>query len=374
MSFEHHTPTRIVFGRGAVAELGGIAAAHGGAALLVCGRGAMRRLGVLDRVVADLGAAGLSVAVHDGISPDPKVEEVDAAIALARREGCDLVVGLGGGSAVDAAKAAGVGAGADHASIADLVGRTLAPSPGSLPVIAVPTTTGSGAEVTKGAILTDGKRGVKAGIRGIDVFPRVAVVDPALAATQPPQVFAETAFDALTHALEGYVARRANPLTEPLAERALDRLGANLPRIAAGDRGEAVCEEMALAALLGGLNVAAASTCLPHRLQQAMGAVPRVGISHGRGLAAIYPAWLERAYPFAGARFDRAGSLLGNGDVRATVGELREALELTTSLTEWGFETTDVDELLAGVQGNVENDPIEQPGPTVMREIYAASF
>ncbi len=372
MSFESFNPTRVVFGSGSLQLAGARTGELGTAALVVCGRRAMRRHGVLDRLLASLRAAGLAVEVFDGVSPDPKVAEVDEAIALARRSRSDVVVGLGGGSALDAAKATGVGAGRE--SIADLVGSTLDALPGSLPVVAVPTTTGSGAEVTKGAILSDPQRGVKAGIRGEAVFPRLALVDPELAATQPSEVFAETGFDALTHALEGYVARRATPVSEPLAERALSILGASLPRLARGERSTGLCEELALAALLGGFNVAAASTCLPHRLQQAMGAVPSVAVSHGRGLAALYPAWLERAYPHAPERFDRAARLLGEDDVRAVVGGLLDSLEVSRSLRGWGFAGEDIETLVGAVQGNVDNDPIDGADRELIGEIYAAAL
>ncbi len=240
-------------------------------------------------------------------------------------------------------------------------------------MLAIPTTAGSGAEVTKGAIVTDVARSLKAGIRGPDVFPKIAIVDPELTATVPAGVAAETGFDALTHAVETYVARGANPLSEALSERAAGLLGESLPGLAAeppdGERRAA----LSLAALLGGLTVANASTCLPHRMQQAMGSAPRLSVSHGRGLAAVYPAWVERAQPFAAAKFDRLGRLLGEDRFDTALERLRSELGLDAGLEELGFATADIDACVGGIAGNLDNDPIDDVEPALIREIYEDS-
>ncbi|HWT91881.1 MAG TPA: iron-containing alcohol dehydrogenase, partial [Solirubrobacteraceae bacterium] len=258
--------------------------------------------------------------------------------------------------------------------VAPLIGGA-APDPATaLPVIAVPTTAGSGAEVTRGAIVTDVVRHAKEGVRGDAVFPRVAVIDPELTATLPPAVAAETAFDALTHVVEGYVARKASPLTRALSEEALRILAAHLPELAAGTATARTRERLAFAALLGGLNVANASTCLPHRLQQAMGAVPRVTLAHARGLAALYPAWLELATPHAPDAFARVGAALGDGDARAAIARHREALGLTATLADAGFRTEDLGVLVGAVAGNVANDPTPEVTRETIRELYRASL
>ncbi len=131
---------------------------------------------------------------------------------------------------------------------------------------------------------------------------------------------------------------------------------------------------MCFAALLGGLTVANASTCLPHRLQQAMGAVAAVSASHGRGLAALYPAWLEQAAPFACERFDALAPLLGAPDIREAVLALRERLGMTATLGDWGFAALDVETCIAGLSGNVENDPIEGVDEALLRRLYTDSL
>ncbi len=162
-------PTRVVFGRGVLTQLGARVGEYGRRALLVCGRGAMRRHGVLDAVVGALHAAGITVTLFDGVSANPTSAEADRAVTLAVEHRCDVVIGLGGGSAIDAAKAAAVGV--ERGPVGPLVGTTLEASDGALPLVAVPTTAGSGSEVTKGATVTDVTRCLKAGIRGPDLFP-----------------------------------------------------------------------------------------------------------------------------------------------------------------------------------------------------------
>ncbi|MGW7416301.1 iron-containing alcohol dehydrogenase [Streptomyces sp. NPDC054863] len=364
-------PTRIVFGRGSLGRLGVCAGEYGHRVLLVCGRGAMRRHGVLDAAVGHLRAAHLTVTVFDGVSANPTSAEADRAVALAVEHGCDVVVGLGGGSAIDAAKAAAVGV--ERGPVGPLVGTTLEPSEGALPLIAVPTTAGSGSEVTKGATVTDVVRRLKAGIRGPDLFPRVAVIDPVLLGTVPAGVAAESGFDALAHAVEGLAARRSDPVTRALALRAVELAGVHLPKVAAGDRSAQAQEGMALAALLGGWNVALAGTCLPHRMQQAMGGLTHgAALPHGRGLAVLYPAWLEQAEPHACERFAAAARALGGTDIHTEVARLREVCGLTGGLRERGFTEADLATMGAAVTGDLGNDPVPSPGQDTVERIYRA--
>ncbi|MFF7591311.1 iron-containing alcohol dehydrogenase [Kitasatospora purpeofusca] len=365
-------PTRVVLGRGVLDRLGPLAAPLGGHALLVCGRTAMRRTGILDRALGSLTAAGLAVTVFDRISANPRSDEIDEALALARASGCDLVVGLGGGSAIDAAKAVAVAGDAD--TVRELIGRTLPRSAGALPVVAVPTTAGSGSEVTQGAIVTDVVRGFKSGIRGEDVAPRIALVDPDLTDRLPAAVALESGFDALAHAVEGAVAKRATARSRAYSHRALALLRDHLPGLARGAATPEAREAMALAALLGGVNVTTVSTCLPHRLQQAMGAVAGNPLSHGRGLALLYPAWLRSARPFADEAFDAIGDTLGHRDAATAVDALLVSTGLGTSLTEQGYTERDIDTFVAGLSGNLENDPHPEVDTGLVRSLYRASL
>jgi alcohol dehydrogenase len=370
--FEHLTPTRVIFGRDRLSELGALTRPLGVRALLVCGRTAMRRHGVLDRACRSLQLAGVDVHVFDGVSRNPCCEEVQAAITLARQQRSEVIVALGGGSAIDTAKAAGAAIRLD--SVAALVGTTLPDEQQALPVIAVPTTAGTGAEVTRGAIITDRARCLKSGIRGRTVFPSLALIDSRLSSTTPREVALETAFDALTHAVEGYLARQASPLTDILAERALGLTAPGLRGLAAGEDTPELWDRLALGALLGGLTVATASTCLPHRLQQAMGGISHIELAHGRGLAALYPPWVERANAFAEERFARIAQLIGAASAAEGILDLLERGGLRQGLHASGYQLADIDVFLANVTGNVDNDPIDVVGPPLMRAIYAEAM
>jgi alcohol dehydrogenase len=192
----------------------------------------------------------------------------------------------------------------------------------------------------------------------------------------PPEVAVETGFDALTHAIESYVARRANPLTDVLAERAIGLVGTRLRQVAGGDvNGDGrVWNDLCLAALIGGLNVATASTCLPHRLQQAMGSTMRVEAPHARGLAIVYPAWLRAAYPYASERFDRVAELLGGGSVHDAVGRLLDDTGMRATLRDYGYRREEIDEFVGNVSGNLENDPIDGIDAGLMRAIYEEAW
>ncbi|MGN2640657.1 iron-containing alcohol dehydrogenase [Nocardia takedensis] len=369
MILDLHIPTRVLFGRGRITELGRVTAELGGAALLVCGRNSARATGLLASVEATLHAAKVSTVLFDRVSPDPRSDEADAAVALAAATGCEVVIGLGGGSAIDTAKA--VAAGLRHGPVGPLVATTLPDDP-LTPVIAVPTTAGSGAEVTKGAIITDVDRGLKSGIRGAALFPHTALIDPTASGTATPTLARDAGFDALAHAVEGYVARRANPLTRHWAEQALHLIAHRLPHFVAGDTSPEILDDLALAALLGGFNVATASTCLPHRLQQALGSV--IPITHGRGLALVYPAWLETAYPHAPSAFDTIATLLGSPDPHHAITRLLTDTGITGRLRDHSLTPAHLPTVIAAVTGNTENDPIPHPDPDTYHTILEASL
>ena len=371
MNFNHLIPTQIVFGRGRLRELGPRAAAMGRSALIVCGQRSARASGLLRKVETLLAAEGMAVEVFDDISPNPRSDEVDAAAAIASMNGCDVVIGLGGGSALDAAKAAAVSI--DYDSVRELIGETVRATAKVLPIIAVPTTAGTGAEVTKGAIVKDVVRGFRSGVRGDCVFPKLALVDPDVSQHMPRKVAVATAFDTLTHAIEGYVARAATPITDILGEKAIRIFAAQHGPLTDGRIDAAGHDALCFAALLGGINVANASTCLPHRLQQAMGAVDWVEASHAQGLAALYPSWLRRAHPFARQRFDYVGQLLGfrSKDFAGEMARLIEKLGLPTCLDQLGYRASDVEEFMGAISGNLTNDPIDGVNADAIETIYA---
>jgi alcohol dehydrogenase class IV len=214
MNWDFMTATRIVYGLDSLARLGEETARLGRHALLMTGQDSARRSGALDEATGVLRAAGVEVTIYEGVEPDPTFDTVNAAAELVRQEGCDVVIGLGGGSVVDAAKAvAGIARWPYPVDDYYYEDRVL-PGKG-LPFVAVPTTAGTGAEVTKNAVLSDPAHDLKQSLRGDHLLADVALVDPALTVSMPPDVTASTGGDALTQAIESYVARTPAPSRTP---------------------------------------------------------------------------------------------------------------------------------------------------------------
>lgn len=365
-------PTRVLFGTGSVEELGARVAQLGDSAMIVCGRTAMRANGTLDRVQRNLTASGVRTLVHEAISANPRSDEVDRAVALATADEIEVVIGLGGGSALDAAKAVAIGIA--HGPVGPLVGAALAHSASVPPVVAVPTTAGSGSEVTKGAIITDVERGFKSGIRGENLFPALALVDPDLSASVPHHVAVDAGFDAFAHHVEGFLAQRSTELNEAICERALRLLAPALHRLARGESSADLREDLSLAATLGGVNVATASTCLPHRLQQAMGTASNPGPSHGAGLALLYPAWASALVPHASERMTRLASFLDGTDLQQEIARLLQALGVRPGLRHHGYTADDLPHFVRRISGNLDNDPHPAPTGELALDIFQRAF
>jgi alcohol dehydrogenase len=292
----------------------------------------------------------------------------------------DSIVAIGGGSPIDLAKAAAQQPTPER--LAELLGGVRTETPG-LPVIALPTTAGTGAETSFAAIILDRTAGRKRGVRGAGVVPVEALVDPDLMVGAPPTVVATAGFDAIAHAVETSASRAADDETIERGALALRALLASVPTLVADPRAdERGWAAAAAAATLMGVNLARSTTCLPHRLQYPVGA--RTGTAHGAGVAALFPAWLDRtvaAAPGPLARLARrAGMRPEDSDdltaaralADAVVAHL-EATGMRRGLRDLGIQPSDVDALVDAVEGSVANDP----GPTTrddLRALYVASL
>lgn len=299
--FDFFSPARVAFGRGRLAELGPTAASLGRHALLVTGRASARASGLLDEVCRLLAAAGVG-ATPFAVAGEPEVETVDRAAEAARAGGCDLVIAVGGGSCLDAAKAAALLAsnGGSALDYLEVIGGGRKPERPGLPLVAVPTTAGTGAEATRNAVLGHAPSGRKASLRHAFLLPRVALVDPALTDGLPPAVTAASGLDALTQLLEAYLSRGANPLTDAMALDGLRRAARALPAACAAAAAAAngkpaqdpaaaatARDEMALAALASGICLGSAGLGVIHGISGPLGG--RFPIPHGLACAALLP-------------------------------------------------------------------------------------
>ncbi len=284
MRFEFATAQRIVFGAGALDEAGAIAAALGRRAMVVTGANVDRAAPLFER----LDAAGVS-HVPFAVPSEPSVPLVQQGIERARAAGCDLVIGFGGGSALDAGKAIAAlltNAG-DPLDYLEVVGRGQPLTHPAAPIIAIPTTAGTGAEVTRNAVLSVPEQRVKVSLRSPLMLPRVALVDPALTYSLPPAVTAYTGLDALTQLIEPFVTRKANPLVDALCREAIPRAARALPRVYADGQDAAARADMALASLFGGLALANAGLGAVHGFAGPLGG--RYDAPHGAICAALLP-------------------------------------------------------------------------------------
>jgi alcohol dehydrogenase class IV len=289
------------------------------------------------------------------------------------------VVAVGGGSVLDLAKAAALLSDADRLDA--LLGGERADAPG-LPVIALPTTAGSGAEVSHAAIISHRASGRKRGIRGRGVAARVALVDPDLLRGAPAAVAANAGLDAIAHAIETSASRAASDLVLALAAIALPRLLDAIPAVVLDGNDALGWSDAAYAAMLMGVNLANSTTCLPHRLQYPVGA--RTGTGHAQGVAALLPAWLDRAAataPEALARLAIPAGVAAPGatatdaatTLRDRIADHLAATGMRVRLRDLGVAVADLDGLVDAVEGSVANDP----GPTAradLRDLYAASW
>lgn len=282
MNFEFATATRIVFGAGKVAEAGVLAAPFGRTALLVTGSKPERT----ERLRASLAAAGV-VFSEFAVSGEPTVELALRGAEAARSRGAELVIACGGGSVLDAGKAMAALATnpGDPLDFLEVIGRGQPLRADPLPVLAIPTTAGTGAEVTRNAVLGSPAHGVKVSLRSPRMLPRVALADPELTLDLPPELTATTGLDAFTQLLEPFVSVRANPLTDALCRDGLPRVARALPRAFREGRDLAARTDVALGSLFGGLALANAGLGAVHGFAGPLGG--RYRAPHGALCAAL---------------------------------------------------------------------------------------
>ena len=253
MRFEFATAGRILFGPGTLRELGTIAGELGKFALVVCGSNSTRTQPLFSAMEA-ANLKNWSFATRG----EPTIEHIKKGVNLARESGCNVVIGFGGGSVIDSAKAiAGLVTNAgDILDYLEVIGKGKPLIAPALPCIAIPTTAGTGAEVTRNAVLAAPEHRVKVSLRSPFLLPRVAIVDPELTSELPAEVTAFTGLDALTQLIEPYVSIRANPMTDAFCVEGMSRAARSLRRAFEHGHDPAAREDMALASMLGGLALA----------------------------------------------------------------------------------------------------------------------
>jgi alcohol dehydrogenase len=340
---------------------------------------------VVPRVAATLESGGIRAEVFSGVHPNPSTADLatgaDAAAALAAQAGRIMLVAVGGGSAIDAAK------GIALAAVNPQRGRDLDYrhefSPPGLPIVAVPTTAGTGAETNASGVVTDPQTGRKFYVGHQSSRPATAILDPELTHGLPPAATAATGMDALTHALESSMSRRANPWSDGIARQVIRMVGAHLPRAVQDGADREARAQMLLAAHLAGVGMATTGLGVCHAIGHALGG--RFGIPHGVALTMVLPAVLRFNRPACADRLADVAFALGVGDTAHSTGwnataaieaisALAAAAGMIHRLSDFGITPADFDQIAAdALDDDVLANTPRMPTGSDIREMLAAS-
>lgn len=286
MHFNYYMPTRIIFGRGRLKELAETPL-PGHKALVVMTNGkSMKKFGYLERVIGYLKANQVEAVVFDKVLPNPIEEHVHEAAELARKENCDFVIGLGGGSAIDSAKSIAIMVNNEAHSYWDYIkGRAQIMNP-VLPIVAIPTTAGTGTEADPWTVITNNETNEKIGYGINETFPYLAIVDPELMVSVPALFTAYQGMDAFFHSAEGYLANVAQPVSDLYALDSIHRINKFLPQAVANGDNLQAREEMAWASTQAGMVESMSSCISEHSMEHALSAF-HPDLPHGAGLVAL---------------------------------------------------------------------------------------
>jgi alcohol dehydrogenase class IV len=360
VNFEFATAARIVFGAGRLKEIGGIAPRLGRRALVVIGKsaGAVQRVEPLLSMLTD---AGVEYATFS-VAGEPTIDVVRTGTQRARDEHCDFVIGFGGGSAIDTGKAIAVlltnpGELLDYIEV---IGKGTPFTKPSMPYVAIPTTAGTGSEVTRNAVLSSPEHRVKVSIRSPHMLPRVALIDPELTYDLPPQITASTGLDALTQLIEPFVSVKANPMTDAICREGLQRVARSLRRVYEHPDDTRAREDMSVAAMLSGMALANGALGAVHGFSGPLGGM--FDAPHGALCAAVLPYAVEineRAVnermrgSEVGKRFEEIKQLVGD------LGELVQALKISR-LRQYGVTPKDFPSIIekAKAANSMKGNPV----------------
>lgn len=368
----YQIPTEIVFGAGVVACLGCRLEEMGLRRPLVVTDRGVRSAGIVERVSGSLSQSGIDAAVFDRVESDPATDIVEEVRDILSRENHDSVIGLGGGSSMDVAKAAAALA-TNPGSPLDYVGREKLESD-PLSIVAVPTTAGTGSEVTMWSVLTDARSGNKVSIGSMRIMPRLALLDPDLTLGLPPRITAMTGMDALSHAVESYGSVWSHPIAEGLALQAIELIGKHLSRAVSDGTDREARRSMLMASLIAELAANSTRLGLCHALAIPLGA--RHHVPHGLANAILLPHVVSFNLTADPARYARIGPLIDPTarDAADALARLNRDIDITARLSEWGVDEASLPTLVEAAlrSDNVLANPREASEPELTAIVRAA--
>lgn len=313
--FQFFVPTKIMFGRGQIKKLHTCSFPGRKALIVITGGKSTREYGYLDLVEQELQLAQIEYAVFDKVESNPVVQNIVDGARMAREQQCDFIIGLGGGSPIDASKAIALMA-SNEGELWDYIGagsgkgRPVQRRP--LPVIAVVTTAGTGTEANPAFVVTKEDTKEKIGLYHPDLFPTIAIVDPELMTTVPPKYTAFQGFDALFHSTEGYISNKAHWMSDMVALTAIEAISQNLVAAVHDGQNMSAREKVALGSTLSGMQMAIGSLTSEHSLEHALSAY-HPNLPHGAGLVLISVAYYKRFIhaPELRERFIKMAQIMG---------------------------------------------------------------
>ena len=380
--FSYHIPTAIEFGQGSLDRLPSITKGLAGSRALVVADNGVVKAGVAQRVADTLINAGIPAFIFSDIESDPDVNSIETGSHFAKSQSVDVVVGVGGGSALDSAKAIGLML-TNPGNIRDYVGIGKVERTG-VPVVAIPTTAGTGSELTIWSVLSDKKKKVKISVGSILNCPKVALLDPELTVSLPPNVTATTGMDALVHALESYVNKATQPISEAMSIQAMSLIAKSLRVAVSQPDNVSARADMLLASTIAAMAFNSTRLGLVHAFAMPLGA--RFHIPHGLVNAILLPAVMRYNLPGNLGKYAHIAEIFGE---RISSLSQREAAErsvtaieclkadigISAKLHEFGMTEADFDGVIeeALLSGNVPVNP-RKPTHEDMKAILRAEF
>lgn len=363
--YKFFVPIKFYSGYGRFSDLGKLSDGVGKKFLLVTGKSAMKKMGYTDKAVKMLRENGKEVILFDQVEPNPTTDMVTDGATLSVKESCDAVIGLGGGSPMDAAKAIAVTAG-NGGNIWDY--RQERDASKTLPIIAIPTTSGSGTDGDRYFVITNKEKNSKKGFATDYTYPSISIMDPELTMELPVQVTKDTAMDALGHSFEAFVScGSVNAMSNLVSLNAIRLIFDNLPRVVKSGNDKQARSALMLAATMGGIAINHGGVGSPHGLSMAMGGM--YNITHGQGIGIILPYAIEKAMDGITDRLGFAARFLGlsslQDDAESSkiivdkLHQFADDLGFPRKLSQIGIKNENIDDILKSCKDDddLNNDP-----------------
>jgi alcohol dehydrogenase class IV len=348
-------------------------------ALVVTGKNSMKNAGVTDKLAAILSGAGVESALFDELSAEPDYKEIEAAAKKARRIKADVIIGCGGGSAMDAAKLVAIAASHPEPVLAYRVGGTHEITRATLPILLVTSTSGTGSHVGRAAVVTEPEKKIKRFMASDFLYPKAAFCDPEILALMPASLTAASGFDAFAQALEGYLSSADHPMGKFCAQEAIRIISHALPRVFRDGNNLELRAEMAWADTLQGISLATNAVITAHVIAMVLGG--RYGIRHAQAVAVVTVAALRHSRNGAVDKLANIARLMGCKDELSQeamadwaiteIEELIQTIGLGKDLAELGVPSTDYEEIAREVRANfafrLDSDPVPKQASDVIR-------